>query len=120
MVRNVDFNKIENVNTYVLKQLLILKGYQKNILNDINRINDGYKGFDSRDLIIKYTNRVNSLNTYIDYLERFCKFMGWLSNGYGEAYNKAKQQLDLMAIDDNKEPFDTSGIVFDMEKILDK
>jgi hypothetical protein len=120
MRRNIDFDKVDDINIYALKQLIKLKSSQKQILIDIGKIEEGYKGIDAKILINKYTGRVYALNTYIDYVEKYCKFLGWLSNGYGEAYNKAKQQLDTMMLEPKEEIIDKMNIKFDMKNILTK
>lgn len=101
MKRRIDPVAIASVASYVENQKEELKSMKNKLLTDISKISNAYHGNDATNIINKYQNRVNSLDTIITNYENYALYMKKISGAYDNNLNESKKNLNNVLEDIN-------------------
>ena len=101
MRRIIKYSVIGETAVTLKKQLDELKNKRNQLLIDINKINEGYKGQDATLIIEKYKNKLNEIDIFIQTLEKYQICFEWLSGNYRDSHNQAYTNLESVLPADN-------------------
>ena len=75
------------------QQIEELKQLKMQLLNDINKINESYKGEDATLIIQMYNDKTKEIDSFINIMEKYQICLEWLSGRYRDSHNKAVNTL---------------------------
>lgn len=75
------------------QQIEELKQLKMQLLNDINKINESYKGEDATLIIQTYNDKTKEIDSFINIMEKYQICLEWLSGRYRDSHNKAVNTL---------------------------
>ena len=75
------------------QQIEELKQLKMQLLNDINKINESYKGEDATLIIQMYNDKTKDIDSFINIMEKYQICLEWLSGRYRDSHNKAVNTL---------------------------
>ena len=101
MRKLIKTKEIKEIADNINEKLDILKEKVINLKNDINNINNLYKGMDADSIILKYNETLNLLNNLITNYENYRDYFYKISNSYTENINKATRNFNYL-LEDNK------------------
>ena len=103
MRRKIKYSVIGETASLLKQDLDELRSSRNQLLNDVDTINDGYKGQDANLLIAKYKEKVANIDNYIQYMEKIQIVLDWLSENYNNSHSKAKNNLKTFLTADGVE-----------------
>ena len=107
MRRIIEFSVMEEKAIKLKQQLEELKQEKNQLLADINKINESYKGVDATSIIELYHNKVKDIDRFITMMEKYQICFEWLSGSYRDSHNKAKNAIEFL---ETSSPIDTNII----------
>ena len=96
MRRIIDFDLMAEKAIMLIKQLEELKNEKNQLLIDINKINDSYKGEDATLIVETYYNKTKEIDSFIKIMEKYQLCFEWLSGSYKETHNKTKNAIEFL------------------------
>ncbi len=94
MKRKIDPVAINSVGKYFNDAALELRAAQQKLINDISLIEAFYKGDDARLIMEKYTARVKQIDSVVENITRYAKYMYDVSGNHNENFSSSKKHLN--------------------------
>lgn len=107
MKRRIDPVAIVSIANYIETQIEELNIVKTNLLNNISKISEFYKGNDASIIINKYKNRVNNLNAIIFNYENYVLYMKKISGAYTDNLNDSKKIINDVLKNENIQIIDS-------------
>ena len=96
MRRIVDTDKIDTVTMSLTEKLNLIQETKKELLTNIQKISECYKGKDAELIKKKYTEELNKLDVFINTIDSYTKYFKWLTSNYGDNLNKTKNSFSMI------------------------
>ena len=99
MRRIVNNDKIEEVTVSIIEKLEIIQETKKELINDIQKISECYRGSDAELIKTKYNEEVSNLDIFTNTIESYTRYFKWLTSNYGENLNSTKNSFATISND---------------------
>lgn len=96
MRRKVDTDKIDNVTISLTEKLNLIQETKKELLANIQKIPEYYRGKDANLIKTKYTEEVNKLDVFTNTIDSYTKYFRWLTSNYGDNLNNTKNSFSMI------------------------
>ena len=99
MRRIVNNDKIEEATASIIEKLDLIQETKKELINDIQKISECYRGSDAEIIKTKYNEEVKNLDIFTNTIESYTRYFKWLTSNYGENLNSTKNSFATISND---------------------
>ena len=93
MRRIIDFSLMGEVALQLKKQIEDLKNKRNQLLLDVDKISEGYRGIDATVIVNKYKGKIGEIDNFISKIEKYQICFEWLSGNYKNSHDTAESSL---------------------------
>ena len=94
MRKKINLEKISDITIKITDKLKLLEEAKKEIVIDINKLDECYTGKDAEIIKNKYIKSVNNINNLTDTLEAYILYFKYITGNYRENKFNATKHID--------------------------
>ena len=99
MRRTINMEKISDVITIMITETNTINNYKIELIKDVNKISEYYKGIDANAIQNKYLETIKELEKLNKNINNYINYFKWLSDNYSENLLNASNNLNYIAND---------------------